>query len=168
MRYVPDLIIRGADDSLVAVIEVKRAGEMSPERAKGIFESYRDAVGGLPPAYFLVVSPERGYLWKKDELRSDSLANMEFNMKDILRKYALRRAALSLAPESSEQQSPRDRLDPNQGPQRGRGLEYVVFHWLLDVATGVRTPETEAEERLRQIGFIDSIWDANVSFGIAA
>ncbi len=146
MRYQPDLTIRGADDSLVAVIEVKRAGEMTPERARGIVESYRRAVGGFPPAFFLVVSPGRGFLWKRDELRPDGMENAAFDFGAVLADY----------------------LDPDKDYPRARAVEYVVFHWLFDSAVGARTPSTEAERSLGEAGFIDAIRDARVSFGLAA
>jgi hypothetical protein len=148
MRYIPDLIIRGSDESPVAMIDVKGAGELSPERAKGIFENYRATVGDALPAYFLVVSPQRGFLWKGDSLRPDGAANAAFAMDEIFRDYS----------------DPRDDADV----PRGRMLEYVVFHWLFDVATGHRRPHTQADEQLRQAGFTESIRDARVSFGLAA
>ena len=148
MRYVPDLVIRRPDAAPIAIIEVKGAGDLSPERAKGIFESYLAAVGDVPPAFFLVVSPQRGYLWKKDALRTDRSANAEFDTNDVFRDY----------------------LDPRDEAEvpRGRTLELVVFRWLLDLASGIRSPHTQADEQLRQTGFTDSIRDADVSFGIAA
>jgi hypothetical protein len=146
MRYVPDLLIRGADESLVAAIEVKGAGMLTPERAKGIFAGYREASGGVPPAYFLVLSPERGFIWKRDALRTDDSANSEFDFGEVLADY----------------------LDPEKDTPRVRSLEYVVFRWLFAIATGARQPNKAGERSLAQIGFIAAIRDARVSFGLAA
>lgn len=148
MHYIPDLIVGRPNETPVAAVEVKGAGPLSPERAQGIFESYLAAVGQVRASYFMVVSPQKGFLWKIDALRPDRAANAEFDMNEVFGDY----------------------LNPKDDAEvpRGRTLEFVVFHWLLDVALGVRKPHTAVDEQLQQAGFTDSIRNAEISFGLAA
>lgn len=145
MRYVPDVLIRDADDRLLAAIEVKGDTTLSRRRAQGIFESLRSA-SGLAPDYVLVLSPKLGFVWKADVLQADGSPNIEFDFSEVLADYGKQR----------------------RRSRREKALEYTVFRWLFDVALGAREPDTHAELVLAEIGFIDAIRDARVAFGLAA
>jgi hypothetical protein len=143
MPYEPDLVVRSADDAPVAIVELKGASEMSQDRAIALFARYRSSFGRQTAPYFLLITESKGFLWSTDALDADLRPNAEFDMKEVLWQY----------------------LYPDQ---ELRGLDYLVFHWLLDTVTGTRKHEAEADKKLRESGFTEAVRDAKVTFGIAA
>jgi hypothetical protein len=59
-------------------------------------------------------------------------------------------------------------VDPGKAETTWKGLEYKVFHWLLDAAVGNSNLSAESERALEHVGFIDAVRNSRVSFGIAA
>jgi hypothetical protein len=143
MPYEPDLVVRTADDAPVAIVELKGASEVSQERAIALFARYRASAGHQAAPYFLLITESKGFLWSIHALHADLRPNAEFGMKEVLWQY----------------------IYPDQDL---RGLNYIVFHWLLDTVTGTRKHDAEADKKLRESGFTEAARNAKVTFGMAA
>lgn len=116
----PDFVVRSSDRKLQLVVEVKALAESGVEWATR-FRRNLLAHGALPPApYFLLVLPERLYLWSDDPSGS-APPRFAADTREVLDRY------FPLG----------DTGEPGP-PLSERGLEFAVESWLRDLAN----PET--------------------------
>lgn len=103
MRNATDILILGADDRPLAVIELKNLPDLSPATATAL----RDAVVesfGEPPPYVVVASQDKGYIWAYDRESRQFGAEETADLQPIFRSYGslvrttsrLRRSELQL------------------------------------------------------------------------
>ncbi len=146
--YVPDIFIRGKDDEVIALVEVKNPRLLTHDIARALYRDIVDRMTAHAP-YFLLLSQQRGYLWERSGRSGGALMpTVEFPMGPVMTRYA---PTLHHG----------ERL-------RGRELDYVVLQWLVDLATGSsdnRDGVGEPDTVLADAGFLAAIRDASVTFG---
>lgn len=144
MTYRGDFLIVGADGSTLAVVEVKNRENLSASLATSIRRNLV-AHGLLPVRYFLLLSQDRGYLWKTPRARQGGPARptAEFPMQEVFSDY------LDLA----------DRRDERL---RGVQLELLVEKWLDDLTHGIRGRFPQTESALAKAGLLDDLRGASV------
>jgi hypothetical protein len=113
----PDIAIRAANSTTLALVDVKNL----PNLSLGDAVRVRDELAehrrlGASAKYFLILSQGRGFIWELDENGEFAAGAEGFSMRPVLREY-LTEAEL-------------DRHI------RGADLELVLLHWLGDLARG--------------------------------
>lgn len=148
MSSIPqlDLVVHRPDGHLVAIIEIKNREGLTSELAT-VLRRNMIVHGNLPVVpYFLLVSQERGFLWKEaDPSRFDQPPQYEFAMENVMKRYSLPHMA--------------ERL-------RGSELEQIVKSWLNDVDQSGFASD-EPERSLAKSGFLDAIRGASLARGAA-
>ncbi|MDK2971544.1 MAG: hypothetical protein PWP23_1299 [Candidatus Sumerlaeota bacterium] len=136
-----DIVLRDEVKGLMAIIEIKASRD--PWSAEEAAEYRSSLLASLPvrPRYFLLLTPEQGYLWMQDDaIAPPAPPRLSFPMAPIVTGYFDR--------------SGRER------PSRPE-FESLVFRWLLGlvsrVADGQETGGRETEDLLAACGFIDDI-----------
>jgi hypothetical protein len=138
----PDIAILSPNGRVVASVEVQNLLNFTRKAATEI--RYNMLVDGLltRTPYFLVMSQDKGYLWKDPWQEGDNVPpTFEFPTSNIFPRYVKR--------------EPGERLYEVE-------LELLAFQWLTDLAKGKQTISEEPEKTLAQAGFIDCIKDATV------
>ena len=95
------------------------------------------------PPYFLLLSQERGFLWKKPRQEDTTAYPLEFDMRSVVAR---------LAPDVADNKRLRE-------PE----LALVVLRWFWDLANGWYNPREEPERTLEGTGFLLDILDATVT-----
>ena len=133
--FLPDLVIKNAEGSLGAVIEVKNLQNLSRDEAIALRHDLVDY--GLPSQipYFLLLSQDIGFLWKGQN-NLDAPPLYEFPMDPVIKRYL--------------KKNPERRL-------YGTELELLVLQWLLNLTTKPQQDVEEPEKTLARSGFNDSI-----------
>ena len=147
MGYTPDISIRDSDHNLIAVVEVKGYQALD-EHAVEIHGIYAKSVERTPADFFLLVTPEKGFLWAEGSLREDGKATHVFAMGEVLNQYIGDKKSID--------------------PIRKNQLEFLVFRWLFDITANTRKSSTKADEALQNSGFSDQILYAEILFELAA
>ncbi len=148
--YRPDLLIKGRDDEVIALVEVKNPRPFSRDTALDLYRDIADRTSVDAP-YFLVLSQTLGFLWQSNALHLQQLAPAaEFSMQSVMARYAPNLAS-------------GERL-------RGRELDYIVFRWLSTLTAGPTDGRTEQEVSLAKTGFLTAIHGRSIVFeaGMAA
>lgn len=147
MGYTPDISIRDSDHNLIAVVEVIGFQALD-EHAVDIHETYTNSVTRAAADFFLLISPETGFLWAEGSIREDGRANHVFEMSEVLDQY-------------NGDKKPIDSIRKNR-------LEFIVFRWLFDITSQNRRLNTNADKALGDSGFIKATLGAFISFELAA
>ena len=112
MRYQPDLIIKGADESVLGIVEVK--DRSSPVGYRYQFAEIRSQFSKFDHEwnikYFIIVTRNVVAIWHKDFKIQDDLAVFEFNPNQCFK----------------------DKLSNGEQP-----LDFVAFEWLDRLAHGI-------------------------------
>src|SRR5262245_41924714 len=84
----PDILVQSPAGSPIAIVEIKNLPDFSREEAT----EYRDALleyGYRTDApYFLLLSQERGFLWKKPSQEDTTRYPLEFDMHSVVARLA--------------------------------------------------------------------------------
>ena len=145
--FQTSLLIENCDEYPIAMVEVKGGRDMSRDIAVEIRSSMLER--GLPAhiPYFLLLSPDTGFLWKDDpSLSANSPPDYEFPMNSVIIRYS--------------------KGEPEKWLYRS-ALEYLILRWLTNLSS---KPEEmvmaeEPEKTLVCAGFTDAIYDAMVLMG---
>lgn len=144
-----DIVVFSRDKRPILVVELKDTGAYTtPESAAGVRRSLM-AHGLLPDApFFMLVTPIKQFLWPKIAAPHD-LPGFTAPSTSILDHYA--------APRPSR---------PKQG--RGGALEIVIFSWLSDLASGIRSPsrDSPADQMLVESGVYQQIRGGTADFEV--
>jgi hypothetical protein len=144
MRWRADLLVRGADGQLLAIVEVKSLRHLSRELAAGVRESLADRGLLRGIRYLLVVSQHIGFLWANGQGDDRAKAPVcEFPMEGVVRRYE----------HDWREQERLEHFD----------LELLVVRWLNDLAETSEPPGEEPEQCLALTGFLGSIRGATVT-----
>lgn len=147
MGYTPDITIRDSDHNLIAMVEVKGFQALD-EHAVEIHGNYTNSVARPTADFFLLVTPEKGFLWAEDSIRKDGRANHVFEISEVLGQYNSDKNAINSI--------------------RKNKLEFIVFRWLFDITSQNRVLNTIADKALEDSGFIKATLNALISFELAA
>jgi len=111
-----DMLIRDEDGQLIATTEVKAYQDLSSDVAIDLRKTLVEH-GVLPKnIFFLLVSQDKGYLWKEDGKQSIEQAPItSFSMDEIIQHYAKDLASLRL---------------------RETELALLILQWLFDLSAG--------------------------------
>lgn len=137
-----DILVADVDLKPIVIVEVKNRQDLSRDVATSLYRSLL-AHGARPAVpYFLLVSQDRGFLWTEARPGETDEPILDFPMGGVILRYA-------------PEYTPPGRL-------RGKELERLVAHWLLDL-TDVRADIKDGPELLlREAGFIGAIQGAIV------
>ncbi len=141
MAYRPDILIRGKDGELLAVVIVTNPRRLSRDI---VVELHRDFVAydtGRDAPYSLLLSQKHGFLWISTGPQDTACA--EFPMETVVARYF---------PSLGEQ----ERL-------RGRELELILFQWLVNLTLAPHEATEEPEKSLAACGFLSAIQGASVT-----
>jgi hypothetical protein len=142
-----DIIIRDREGQPIAAVEVKNREVLSPEIATTLRRNL--AVHGQLPSlpFFLLVSPEVGYLWKDVEATGvEATPTHQFPFSNVLMRYHGRNGQHRLS---------------------GEALEQLVFQWLINLTLAAPQPAEEPEKTLTGAGFTEAIIGGKVEFEVA-
>lgn len=140
--FRPDLVIENADGHPIAVVEVESRLNLSNDVATEMRHNILER--GLPVyiPYFLLLSQDVGYLWKKTKQNdSDEAPAYMFPMDKVVARYSKR--AFDRRLYETE-------------------LSLLVLQWLTHLSTGASEISEEPEKTLALSGFSDSIKNAVV------
>lgn len=146
-----DLALYDRNGQLVALVDVKNKIGTNSEWAADLRRNLLSLGEFGPVVYFLVVTPERVYLWKDGGNQSASLMpDYEIEAHSFLAPY-IQHA----------------RIPP--GGVGGAAFELAVGSWLADLMRGHdRGSERSARERLQESGLIDAASNGRVEYDLAA
>jgi len=137
--YRADIVLRSQDGSTVALVEVKNLAALAPDV---VVEFRRNLLRGanLLAPFFLLVSQDIGYLWRRALPQDPPVA--AFPMRSVVAHYlpTLEREV---------------RLS-------GSSLAFVVAEWLSDLATNDPRRPRDVEAPLIDAGFVEAIAGASV------
>jgi hypothetical protein len=145
--FQPSVLIESSDEVPIAMVEVKGRRGMSRDAAVEIRSSMLER--GLPAhiPYFLLLSPDVGFLWKDDpSLNAETPPDYEFPMNNVIVRYS--------------------KGEPEKWLYRS-ALEYLVLRWLTNLSLKPQEMAMveEPEKTLVHTGFTDAIYDAMVLMG---
>ena len=143
--FQPSLLVENRDEFPIAMVEVKGRRGMSRDVAVEIRESMLER--GLPAhiPYFLLLSPDTGFLWKDDpSLNAKTPPNYEFPMRSVVTRYS----------EGESEQF-----------LHWSVLEYVVLEWLVDLRAKPQEMVDEPDKMLARAGFTDVLQHALIVMG---
>jgi hypothetical protein len=142
--FEPSLLIESPDESPIAVVEVKGRRGMTCDVAMEIRSNMLERGLPLHIPYFLLLSQDRGFLWKDHQSGNfDTPPDYEFPMDKVIARYS--------------EGEPEQRLYTSV-------LELLVLEWLTDLSLKPQEVE-EPEKTLALAGFNASINDAMVLIG---
>jgi hypothetical protein len=115
MHGRPDIEINTAQGRPLAVVEVKNFPRLSLENAVELRDGLIAQLQG-PVRYAMVLSQEKGFIWRRQSDQLEYGEPEELDMRPVLREY----------------------LSDGELSQRVRGaeLELILSHWLGDLARG--------------------------------
>ena len=144
----PNLVVQNPDGEFVAVVEIKNLQNLSRETATHLRHNFM-IYGLIPQApYFLLLSQDRGFLWKDAWLAGpDTPPTYEFPMDKVVTRYLKR--------------EPGERLYKPE-------LVLLILQWLSDLAQGKQRISEEPEKTLALAGFNETIKEATVTIEEAA
>jgi hypothetical protein len=145
--FEADLVIKTAEGQPIAVVEVKSRKNLSRDVVSEIRNNM--LARGLPARipYFLLLSPDKGYLWVGEKQGDPDLPSVyEFPMDKVIARYS-----------------------PKEPGQRlfGSELELLVLQWLTHLSLNPQEANEEPERTLERAGFNDAIKDSMVLIGEA-
>lgn len=141
--FQPSLLIEKRDEFPIAMVEVKSRRNIPRDLAIVVRSSMLER--GLPAhiPYFLLLSPDTGFLWKDDpSLSVDSPPDYEFPMNSVITRYS--------------------RGEPEKWLH---GLEWLVLEWLMDLRAKPQEMVEEPEKMLARAGFTDALQHAMILMG---
>ncbi len=143
--FQPSLLVEKRDDGPIAMVEVKGMRNMSCDVAVEIRDSMLER--GLPAhiPYFLLLSPDTGFLWKDDpSLNAETPPDYEFPMKSVITRYSEGK--------------------PEKWLYRSV-LEYLILEWLVDLRAKPQEMVEEPDKMLARAGFTDALQHAMIVMG---
>lgn len=139
----PDIVIESPAGSPIAVVEIKNLPDFSRKEATEFRAVLLEHGYRTDPPYFLLLSQERGFLWKKSHPEDTTRFPLEFDMRSVVTRYFP-----ELAPD--------DRL-------REPELALIVLRWLWDLADMQLNTRDEPEHTLAATGFLRDIVDTEIT-----
>jgi hypothetical protein len=127
----------------VAIVEIKNRRELPSAVAAEIHQMLLDQGYRIQPPYFLLLSQDRGFLWKDAPNGVPVSPPQEFDMRNVVARYF-------------PHLNPTERL-------RGAELELIVSQWLRDLAEGRQNTHEEPEHTLARAGFLAALQDATIT-----
>jgi len=149
MRIPGDFALYDAHRRLVAVVETKTKRGTSPRWAAELRRNMLAHVPGLGVEFFLIVTPDRLYVWHTEKASGDSLPDRIIDAQDILQPY-VQRAGLNLSELSSV------------------AFELVVSAWLSDIVGPESGGGGKDDTWFVQSGFRDAVRSGYVEYDLAA
>jgi len=144
-RFDYDMIIYGSRQMPVAFIELKNKKSMDESFAMEFKKNVLQNNGYINAPYFLLISQEKGFLWKNVNSDIDEPPTLSFNMKEVMEKYM---------------------PDKEIHWLKKTELELVTLKWLVELAYLREAPENTAEESLLGSGFLQAIKGGSVQMGV--
>jgi len=138
----PNITIEDRDEFPIAAVEITNMPDIQLDQAIEIRSHMLER--GLPShiPYFLLLSPDSGFLWKGGRLSDmDSPPDLQFPMDTVMAQYS--------------KKPPEQRLYTGQ-------LEYLFARWLIDLKTQPQAMVEELEKKLMHVGFTDAIHHAAI------
>lgn len=135
-----DLLARDKQGRAIAIVELKNRPGLSARAAAELRRNI--IVHGLRQIpYFLVLSQDKGYLWKPDA-PIDTMPQHSFLTRSVIPSHVIESA--------------------RNGRLTERELEFFVLQWLLELPR--KSPEhlQDFENELIRSGFVDAIKDAEI------
>ncbi len=142
----PDFVVYSPGNQLLLVVEVK-ATKNGSEQWAAKFRRNLIAHGAAPDApYFLLILPERAYLWKNALATEDTLPSFVSDTRNLLNPYLYRYGEdYSGLSESS--------------------LELAVRSWLNDLASPNWHAKESQERLLAESGLAAQMRDGSIAYG---
>ena len=87
--YKPSILIEASDERIIAAVEAQSRLDMSKDLATYVRSFMLDY--GISPhiPYIMVLSQDRGFLWKDDSsINGDRLPDYEFPMDSVITRFA--------------------------------------------------------------------------------
>ncbi len=133
----PSLTIEDSNEFPIAVVEVTSLPDIQLDEAIEIRSSMLEC--GLPVyiPYFLLLSPDIGFLWKGGPSSSmDSPPDLQFPMNSVTTRYLKGKPGDWSYPEA---------------------LEWMALEWLMDLRAKPQEMEEEPDKMLAHAGFTDAL-----------
>ena len=144
--YKPSILIEDSDERIIAAVEAQSRLDMSKDLATYVRSFMLDY--GISPhiPYIMVLSQDRGFLWKDDpSINRDRPPDYEFPMDSVIARFA--------------------KSDPGKRLIKW-GLEDLVLHWLTNLSSNPRRWKKENQKiRLLAQASRNTIHDAMVVMG---
>ncbi len=141
-----DILVRSPNGRDIALVEVKNRRNFSPEIAGMVRQQMLEYAQFSQVPYFLLLSQDKGFLWKEPITRSiDALPSYEFPMDSVVARYS----------HGTDNGNGTDRL-------KEQYLELLFLQWLLDLSNNPQRIEDEPEKSLAHSGFLESIQGAAI------
>src|SRR5437588_11343817 len=140
--FQTSITIEDYNEFPIDVVEVTRLPDIQHDEANEIRSSMLER--GLPAyiPYFLLLSPDTGFLWKGDpSLSADSAPNEKFPMSSVITRYF--------------------RGDPGKWSYYA-ALEWMALEWLMDLRAKPQEMIEEPDKMLTHAGFTDAIHRAMI------
>src|SRR4051794_28061502 len=112
----PDIFIQDLDGRPVAIVEIKNYRELTRDIAIELRDTFLGYGYAVQAPYYLLLSQDRGFLWKDANKEYSTNSLQEFDMHNVVARYF-------------PSLQPTDRL-------RGAELTLIVLRWLSDLAEG--------------------------------
>lgn len=143
----PDILIRSPEGSPIAVVEVKNIQNLSLKEVIDLRHSIALSGVAAQAPYFLLLSQDVGYLWKKTKHESlNEPPTAQFPMDKVVTRYSSNHSNRRLYNEV---------------------LEILVLQWLTNLSENPQQTTEEPERTLALSGFNESIKGATVLIGEA-
>jgi hypothetical protein len=139
----PDILIQNPATGPVAIVEIKNRRELPSAVAAEIHQMLLDQGYRIQPLYFLLLSQDRGFLWKDAHNGVPVSPPQEFDMRNVVARYL-------------PDLAPTERL-------REAELSLIIIQWLTDLAEGWQNHNHEPEHTLAATGFLEDVLDADIT-----
>ena len=137
----PDFMLIDPERYPIAAIDVKNFPDFSKESAMRLRRSWSEYGYKPRTPYVLILSQDKGYLWKQPEQADPSAyPAYEFSMHEIVKRY---------------------KADPAKWMD-SMILEMLVHQWLFDLTFFPREADEEPEKTLALSGFKDAVKGATI------
>lgn len=143
MKFRPDMIVRASDGQPVLAVEAKNVRNLGEEEAIALRQHFLEGGTFFRLPYFLLVSQDRGYLWKGGRKATDDARPVrEFPMQGVVKRYFP------------------DESDPFHLHEEV--LEILVQQWLNILTIKGHASDGEAEQALSSAGVLNKIKGGSV------
>ena len=139
-----DILVQSIEGRPITIVEIRNWHHLPTDIVMDLLTQLKQdaALFNTPVPYLLVISKEKGYLWKYPEYEQlNALPVLEFSLKNILENY--------LGASNSNRFTEAE-------------LQLVILSWLTNLAWLTEEPVEEPEKSLVQVGFIEAIRGATV------
>ena len=148
MSFRADIVLRGCEGRVVAIVEVKNRPNLTPADAAIIRRNLTAEGISCTPVFFLIVSQEVGYLWKGSHQYHDTDTPLEaepdyqFPMQEVFARYFSKETPMIWLREAE--------------------FSLVLLQWLSDMSRGLADVDKEPQRALAQIGFVNAVCGAYI------